>query len=211
MKLYYLTSAPYALAAIALRRLKVSRFADLNDPFELLAVDVSDAVHRAAFEDIKTELNKSKGLICFSANWSNPVLWGHYADKHTGVALGFEIADRLPVQAIYSKEPIKIPIDPASGKLVLDQPQRDQLIRTKFWDWNYEDEWRIFVGLDHSTIENGMYFISFSPEMRLAEVILGPRCTLPVPSLQPLIDGLATDIVIRLTQIETQSFRVVAR
>lgn len=79
MRVHYLTGTQYALSNIALRRIKVSRFTDLNDPFELLAVDLSDKQHRAAIRATKEELNKDKGLICFSKSWSNPLLWGHYA------------------------------------------------------------------------------------------------------------------------------------
>ena len=36
MRVYYLTGAQFALNNIALRRLKIARIEDLNDPFELL-------------------------------------------------------------------------------------------------------------------------------------------------------------------------------
>ena len=42
MRVYYLTGAPFALSNLALRRIKIARFEDLNDPFELLGVDVGD-------------------------------------------------------------------------------------------------------------------------------------------------------------------------
>jgi hypothetical protein len=35
-RLYHLTSAEYAISAIVFGRLKLARFAQLNDPFELL-------------------------------------------------------------------------------------------------------------------------------------------------------------------------------
>ena len=36
-RLYHLTSAEYAISNIVFNRLKVARFSDLNDPFELSA------------------------------------------------------------------------------------------------------------------------------------------------------------------------------
>ena len=209
MKLFYLTSSAFALAAIALRRIKISRFAELNDPFELLAVSLAEPDHRKAFRSLKEELNKSKGLLCFSASWSNPVLWGHYADKHAGIALGFEVTEGLPVQAIYSEHPLQIPIDKATGKLVLEEPLVDELLRTKFVDWKYENEWRVFVNLDHSTREGGMYFYDFSPDLRLSEVILGPRCELPMSRVRSIVSELHPKVVVRKSRIAFQSFHVV--
>jgi hypothetical protein len=70
MRLYYLSPAAYALSNLALQRLKISRLIDLNDPFELLAVDLQNQRYREAFTNLKQELNTSKGLICFSGSWS---------------------------------------------------------------------------------------------------------------------------------------------
>ena len=77
MRVYYLTSSEYALNNIALRRIKVARFADLNDPFELLATEMSDKDFRVAMKSWKNDFHKTKGLLCFSEDWKNPVLWSH--------------------------------------------------------------------------------------------------------------------------------------
>ena len=71
MRVYYLTSAQYAISNIAFRRIKVSRFNDLNDPFELLAVNTENLNHRKAFRKTKKQLNEKDGLICFSESWDN--------------------------------------------------------------------------------------------------------------------------------------------
>jgi hypothetical protein len=63
---YYFTSADYGLGGIALRRLKVARFSDANDPFELLGVRLRDRQVRKAVKDFKKECNKTTGLLCFS-------------------------------------------------------------------------------------------------------------------------------------------------
>ena len=75
MKLYYLIGTQFALSNLALRRIKISRFFDLNDPFELMAVNLSDDEERRAVEGFHDQINASKGVICFSATWENPVLW----------------------------------------------------------------------------------------------------------------------------------------
>ena len=46
MKVYHFIPEQYALEVIADQRIKVSRFDDLNDPFELHAVDLKAREYR---------------------------------------------------------------------------------------------------------------------------------------------------------------------
>jgi len=209
MRVYYLTGSQFALSNLALRRLKISRFADLNDPFELLAVDMKDKEHRKAFRATKEELNQSKGVICLSRNWSNPLLWGHYAEKHTGMALGFEVDPKHLAKVIYSKTPLKIPIDKKTNRPVLSEKLTNQLLRTKFHDWKYEDEMRVFVELDHETNESGLYFYDFSADFQLREVILGPRCELPIASIRAVVASYKPEVSVVKSRIAFSTFRVV--
>lgn len=208
MRVYYLTSAVFALSNLALRRIKVARFSDLNDPFELLAVDLGDKDHRKAFRASKDQIDADKGLICFSESWSNPLLWGHYADKHTGIALGFEVPETLLAPVIYATKPLKIPIDRQSGAPKLSEAMVNQLLRTKFSDWKYEKERRLFVQLDHSTRESGMYFYDFSDELQLREVVLGPKCELPISRVRSLLVGSRPAVEVIKARIAFRSFRV---
>jgi hypothetical protein len=209
MRVYYLTGAAFALSNLALRRIKIARFSDLNDPFELLAVDLGDKDHRKAFRTTKDKINADKGLICFSQSWRNPLLWGHYADKHTGIALGFEIPEKLLNPVIYAEKPLKIPIDRRTGDPKLSKTLVDQLLRTKFADWKYEKEMRLFVQLDHSTKESGMYFYDFSESLQLREIILGPRCELPISRVRQLVAGWPPQLRVIRARIAFRSFRVV--
>lgn len=209
MRLYYLTGSQFALSNLALRRVKISRFSDLNDPFELLAVNLKDKEHRKAFRATKEELNGSNGLICLSRSWSNPLLWGHYAEKHTGMALGFEVAPKHLAEVIYSKNPLKIPIDKRTNRPVLSERLINQLLRTKFYDWKYEDEVRVFVELNHETKESGLYFYDFSADFQLREVILGSRCELPIASIRAIVAGFTPEVSVVKSRIAFSSFRVV--
>ncbi|NKK82626.1 DUF2971 domain-containing protein [Rhizobium leguminosarum bv. viciae] len=38
-------------------------------------------------------LNVAFGLLCMSTTWQEPLLWSHYADKHKGMCLGFDVDD----------------------------------------------------------------------------------------------------------------------
>ena len=209
MRVNYLTGSQYALSNIALRRIKISRFSDLNDPFELLAVDLSDRQQRAAFRETKEQLNKDRGLICFSKSWSNPLLWGHYAERHTGICLGFDVPDKLLAEVIYAENPMKISVDPKTNRPRLTERVMNRLLRTKFADWRYEDEVRLFVGLDHDTVESGCYFYSFSDDLVLREVILGPRCEIPIVGVRELVAAFNKPVQVTKSRIAFSSFRVI--
>lgn len=180
MRLYYFTGAQFAISSIALRRLKVSRFADLNDPFELLAVDIGERDLRAPIRAARDRLNDASGLLCFSRAWRNPLLWGHYAEKHTGICLGFDVSDYRAEKVIYASKPMKISIDSMTGEPKFTKANINRLKRTKFADWKYEDEVRLFLFLDEATEESGLYFFPFCADLVLREVILGPRCAMPI-------------------------------
>jgi Protein of unknown function (DUF2971) len=209
MLVYYLTAAPFALSNLALRRVKVSRISDLNDPFEMLAVDLEGEAHRAAFLKLKQTLNKDKGMICLSETWSNPVLWGHYAEKHTGVALGFDVRDDLLLKVIYANAPKKIPIDPTTNELAISENFVNELLRTKFYDWQYEKEVRVFVSLDHETQESGCYFYDFSSDFQLKEIVLGAKCELPIERVRAVVASYEPAVSVIKARIAFNSFTVV--
>ena len=68
MRVFYFTNANYGVSNLSLRRLKISRFNQLNDPFELLAADLLDPRDRKALSDFKDNLDSNKGMICFSGS-----------------------------------------------------------------------------------------------------------------------------------------------
>lgn len=208
MRVYYLTGSQFALNNIALRRIKISRFSDLNDPFELLAVDVSDRQLRDAFRATKNKINQNRGLICFSRSWSNPVIWGHYAEKHTGICLGFDVPDDLPSPVIYATKLLKIERDKETNKPKPTEEVINTLLRTKFSDWKYENEMRIFVDLDHNTVESGRYFYSFSDNLTLREVILGPQCELPIDGIRNMVKEFKPAVKVIKARIAFSRFEV---
>lgn len=209
MRVYYLSSAPFALSNLSLRRLKISRFSDLNDPFELLAANLENMEHRAAFAAMKNRLNKTKGLICFSRTWSNPLLWGHYAEKHTGIALGFDVSEQFLSQVLYTSQRVRIEVDSKTKRPKLDETLVNRLLRTKFVDWKYEDEYRLFVQLDPATKESGLFFQDFSDDLRLAEVVLGPKCELPIDRVRSLLQTDLPHVKVLKARMAFRTFRVI--
>jgi hypothetical protein len=213
MRVYHLLSAENALSDIALHRIRISRYADLNDPFELFAANVAHPQVRDAMRRLKEELNLTKGLLCFSRLFENPVLWSHYASKHRGMCLGFDIRDDLALSIQYSDGKERIPLefkegDPAKG---FTQQFVDRLLTTKYEHWRYEDEVRTLVQLDASTAEDGSYFYSFSDDLVLREVVLGPLCKIPLDAVYFLVRSLYADVVaVRKAELAYKWFSVVA-
>jgi hypothetical protein len=91
MRVYKFLNKQFGLKGLYERRLKQSRIHELNDPFELAPYDLRDPATRHAFVAVRESLGRENGLICFSASWQDPVIWAHYADKHQGICLSFEI------------------------------------------------------------------------------------------------------------------------
>jgi hypothetical protein len=71
---------------------------DLNDPFEFKSVNLCNPVHAQAFdgthkfEGWKPEMARRFGVLCFSEDKANVPQWAHYADRHKGICLGFDVS-----------------------------------------------------------------------------------------------------------------------
>jgi hypothetical protein len=177
MRLYHLISAEYGLMALRKRRLRASRLTALNDPFELIGVDVSDPDVRRAMHAYKDKISITKGIHCFSRSWSNPVLWSHYADRHRGICLGFDVDDELTIRVTYERERLN-PAELWKGNEEQQQDFMQRILSTKFSHWSYESEVRVFVELAAPDQDTGFHFTDFSPRLALREVIVGGECDL---------------------------------
>lgn len=62
------------------------------------------------------------GILCFSKNWNNPVQWAHYADKHKGFCLGFDVPDEHPTKVTYRDTPL-----PAEDFVARKKAQSDKI------------------------------------------------------------------------------------
>ena len=102
MRAYHYVCEHFGKENLRKRHLKVSRKQSLNDPFEFLSVSLADPNVRRVLHNNKLTLSSTMGLLCFSETWRSPLMWAHYADKHHGICLGFDIPeDRIhPVRYI---------------------------------------------------------------------------------------------------------------
>jgi hypothetical protein len=91
---YHFTSANFAMSDTALGRLKVARFSDLNDPFELMALNLREASARRLVKDFKTTFDRDTGLLCFSSDWKGQFCGATTAQTTSAYVLGSIFADR---------------------------------------------------------------------------------------------------------------------
>jgi hypothetical protein len=175
-RVYKFTSARYGISNLQNRRLKLSTIDDLNDPFDLCPLDTTDPAISSAVDAVITHFRQTAAILCFSRNWDNLLLWSHYGDSHKGVGLGFDIPDADP-GANYDTDVLYQP------NLLQIRRQEDvnidlatRLFRTKHESWSYEQEVRMFVGLNDPPDANGLRWIEFGPNLQLKEVIIGVQC-----------------------------------
>lgn len=187
------------------QRMKVSLFPDLNDPFELMSHDIGNREVRAKAQAYGAEAGKRLGLICFSDNWQSPVMWAHYAEKHNGVCLGFDIHDEFlaPVRYLKNRALLKgnkeIPIK--------NDDFISQILHHKAQEWRYERELRAIVLLDSP--KRPIYHVPFGADMQLRELIVGCRNPLAPRDLEPFILSQETPVNIIKARPAFKKFEMV--
>lgn len=208
MRVYYFASEQFALSNIINERIKISLLDDLNDPFELLGMEMSNKEFRKAFQAGRDEAAKMAGVICFSREMSNPLMWGHYGDKHKGICLGFDIDDNHIKEVSYLPErtPAEIDMEKKFGGLSEDIVEK--LMFTKYIGWEYENEVRFFVPLEEKD-PSGLYFKQFKGNLDLKEVILGPRSTLSTSQLAKYLCSYKTSVRVYKSRIAFTKYEVV--
>jgi hypothetical protein len=139
---------------------------------------------RNVIDAYKQEMNREKGLLCFSTDWLDPVLWTHYGGQHRGICLGFDVSEKIAIKISYQDRPLARMLE--EGVTRIDSELEKTLLKTKFKSWGYEDEWRVLVKLADSIPEGDLYFFPFKTGLRLKEVVLGPLCKLPVEAVREL-------------------------
>jgi Protein of unknown function (DUF2971) len=200
MRVYHFLPAVYALEDIEKRRIKISEIDQLNDPFELWCVSQEDKQMRFALRNYKKEMSERFGLICFCKHWHNPVLWSHYADKHRGMCLGFDVEDGglRPINYVEERSTLKEPptIETAN-----------ELLFNKYRDWQYEQELRNWFQLDQR--EDGHYFYPFDNFVQLKEVIAGPLCEISKDRINQALNGYPEPVSVIKARLAFKTFRVV--
>lgn len=183
--LYKFLPQEFALKVLKEKRLKVSTTEGLNDVFDCNP-DISD-VPISGREKLERQ-NDLYGMLCFSKEEGvcNALLWGHYAENASGLALGFARADfqkyanSAAFDVVYSDSAARRKID-WDENLILSKDAgyilREILAKTygyKARNWSYESEYRIIIELVKTVPDKNLYFMPF-PHALLREVIVGVR------------------------------------
>jgi Protein of unknown function (DUF2971) len=208
MIVYHYTSARNGLDNIDRRRLKIATIPDLNDPFELLCVDMSEQTFRDSMRAWKAELGKVTGMLCFSENWKNPVQWSHYAEKHRGLCLKFEIPATFIEKVTYDD---KRSINEAK-KLMKDRTTDPKavtkMLTTKFAHWHYEDEWRSFLRLNKKDPVSGLYFFNWDANVKLTGVLIGAESEVRRDQVQAVLRELEPQVELQNMRLAFKTFEV---
>lgn len=127
-----LTNLKRFLDIIIKEKLYSSRFDKLNDPME--GAYLVDARNRDIIELLK--IRKFKTRICsFSSNYTNTLMWTHYADEHKGCCIEFTYSGKEEPKLINYKDNIPTARGTEEGRDLLSH-------KSKIWE--YEGEYRVF-------------------------------------------------------------------
>jgi len=200
MVAYKFLNEHFGLKSLSERRLKISTLGDLNDPFELLPYEMSDRNLRRVLRETRDEATRRRGILCFSADWIDPVIWAHYSDKHKGLCLGFEIPDEHCKKIKYVSQRLTLPACPTLA-------DADALLFTKYINWRYEQEIRVWAALNEK--EDGLYFSYFGEALRLIKVIAGARCTLLESEVAQALGPLTENVGVIRARAGFRKFEIV--
>lgn len=210
MRVYHFLSGDFALSDLRLKRIKVSRFRDLNDPFELLGADLTDREERRLFRQYKKDLDKHFGVLCFSRSWRNPLLWSHYANKHRGICLGFDVSKSQLREIKYVSGRPKIKPNHYLKSSEGRHETAVDLLITKFADWEYEDEIRMILKLKNTVRDpSGMFFLPFSSKLQLRRVVIGPRCKISPDEIRACLKDTQRNVILIKARLAFSTFQVV--
>ena len=208
MRLYHFVSPEHGLDDLKKKRVKISLINKLNDPFELQAgFTKPNEEIRNDFSKFKSKVSKDVGIFCCSKRWHNPLLWSHYAARHTGIALGLEMPDKKAIEVKYSKDRPLYTSESLSRQSG-NTNYLKKLSRTKFKSWKYEEEVRFVYQLDSLIFESGNYFNYFDDEMILKEVIIGCQATINESHILKVLNGFE-NITLLWSRMAYKNFRIV--
>jgi hypothetical protein len=219
-RVYKFLSSDLALDDLTEGHIKISTFPDMNDPFELTGGLHCKPEMQESLAAVISRLNEWCGVLCFSQDWHNAMLWSHYAAKHAGVCIGFDVSGPVELKDphyVTSRQEIDTGLrtlleiasrmpDLALSDLESCKKVTEQMLLTKFDAWRYENEVRTFVELKQEQKRDGLYFAKFDDHIRPS---IGPaRLFWDLDARQPKRISKPRSVVMRLrSQSYEQCFR----
>jgi len=90
-------------------------------------------------KDLYEATCKQYRVYCLTEKADSPLMWGHYADSHTGICLEFDARSEPFTNASKVEYRTTYPARNIGASIA------EHFIR-KSQDWSYEAEWRLFAG-----------------------------------------------------------------
>jgi hypothetical protein len=170
---YQFLSSCNAITNLERRMIKVSTIKKVNDLFELQPYLRIDRRKRKQIGKIRTKVADTYGMVCFSTDWQEPIMWAHYANSNKGIVLGFKVVSNR-----FIIKPVEYPLQRKEISLDLKSITPSEYIKAvgfiKYKNWSYEKEHRFFVKLDDCLSIERNYFLKFGNDLELKKVIIGP-------------------------------------
>jgi len=130
-----------------------------------------DFIRKNGIQMLK-EFKEDIGVVCFSDEYDNALMWGHYADKHKGVCLGINIGSTKKYNIMpmnYINELIRLNfykhLNPDLHLLYI-------WLHYKSHIWEYEKEFRAICPSLSKFCDNNQRLIEF-PKADLKEIYFG--------------------------------------
>ncbi len=190
----------FALENIQHRRIKISEYDDLNDPFELIPFNISVPWEREWLIESRNAMARTLGVLSFSRSWSNPVLWAHYSDKHRGICLGFEVPDG-------ALTPVNYIIDRPFSCQPPNAEMANLMTCGKSNHWEYEQEIRALSRLEDKI--GDYYFCDFDATRKLVSVIIGLRCAVTDQQIRTLLGNSSESVTVVKAKLSVGAFEIV--
>ncbi len=117
---------------------------EFNDPFDCI-VKLEEPNQAKREEGIQGRVNDQAGVLSFSENNDNILMWAHYANKHYGVCLEFAFNrwGNMPVHWDKVDYMMERPLLTLLSEEQNAAGTLQKIAFTKHKDWEYEKEWRI--------------------------------------------------------------------
>ena len=227
--LCYFMPSKHLISNLQNRHLKISRFNECNDVFELGNFRAPEKTDIPTKREIRTEIrdwsakaNEKMGFICFSNHHYSPLMWAHYADQNRGACLVFEYEEKPGVKLAevnYTRNRHVFPLREAQTLPLLtsETPLGDLIIHcaTKELDWSYEEEQRLLIFFDEAkTLVKDvgcLKFLKWEDVLTLKEVYLGAKPDCCVEAIKGALPKNGEDVNVTQKRAAFRDFRIVTQ
>ena len=154
------TQIAHALDIVFNQRLYCSDWSKLNDPMEGVfgygrhTTDETD--YSSRLDEIQIEKKRLK-ICALSKSYDCHLMWAHYAEGFSGVALEVDLPDDAPEIKEVAYGGVFAYVDLAKGEVSYDVAR--QILSSKYKEWEYEQEVRV--------ITDSEWYLLQSPVRRL--------------------------------------------